>query len=194
VTSGRVAVVTDLAAYLTGRLATTGRVDAALAAAAWPGRPLAVDAEAVARCPSPALRVAGRAQGRSLLRAGQRMWPGRSLEELISARPGGLMWPVALGAVAAAAGLGAHDAALVGAQASVSGPAWAATRLLGLDPFAVAACTADLAASVDGVAAAAAGWARVSDRDLRHLPATGAPLADIGSQHHAGWEVRLFAS
>jgi urease accessory protein len=194
VAAGRVVDAADLAAYLTGRLATTGRVDAALAAAAWAGRVLAVDAEAIARCPAPALRAAGRAQGRALLRAGQRMWPARSLEDLVAARPRGLMWPVALGAVASAAGLEPHDAALVGAQASVSGPAWAATRLLGLDPFAVAACMADLAPAVDAEAAAAAGWARADDHDLRHLPAASAPLADIGAQHHAAWEVRLFAS
>lgn len=194
VAAGRVLDAADLSAYLRGRLATTGRVDAALAAAAWPDRAMVVDAEAIARCPSPALRVAGRAQGRALLRVGRQMWPARSLEGLAGARPGGLMWPVALGAVASAAGLGAHDAALIGAQASVSGPAWAATRLLGLDPFAVATCLADLASVVDGEAAAAVTWAGAAEGDLRQLPAASAPLADIGAQHHAAWEVRLFAS
>lgn len=194
VATHRVRDAADLANYLAGRLATTGRVDAALAAAAWPGRALLVHVEAVARCPSTALRQASRAQGRALLRTGQRMWPARLLDDLARACPGGLMWPVALGAVAAAARLTAHDAALVGAQASISGPAWAATRLLGLDPFAVARCLVELAGAVDVEAAAAAARWATDDSDLRHLPAASALLAEIGAQHHATWEVRLFAS
>ena len=53
-------------AYLRGRLATVGCVDAALAVAAWTQTPdwLPVDAEAAARCPSPALRRVSRMQGR----------------------------------------------------------------------------------------------------------------------------------
>jgi urease accessory protein len=193
VAAGRVTGIADLAAYLAGRLTTTGRVDAALAAAAWWGRALEVDAEAVARCPSPAWRRAGRAQGRALLRAGQRMWPASALADLAGACPDGLMWPVALGAVAAAASLGPHDAALVGAQSSVSGAAWAATRLLGLDPFDVARCQADLGPAVDAEVEAAVRWA-APGCDIRRLPAASAPLADIGAQHHVTWEVRLFAS
>lgn len=193
VAAGRVRHARDLAAYLDGRLATGGRVDAALAAAAWPGRALVVDAEAAARCPSPARRLAGRDQGRALIRTGQRMWPSPALEELAVTRPGGLMWPAALGAVASAAGLSPYDAALAAAQASVCSPAWAATRLLGLDPFAVARALAELAPAVDAEAAAAARWA-AADCDLRRLPADGGPLLDVGAQRHARWEVRLFAS
>ncbi|MDQ6782241.1 MAG: urease accessory protein UreF [Actinomycetota bacterium] len=193
VADGRVTDTADLAAYLAGRLATTGRVDAALAAAAWPGRAMVMHAEALARCPSPAWRAAGKAQGRALLRAGRRMWPTPGLADLAAACPGGLMWPVALGAVAAAARLSPYDAALVGAQASVTSPAWAATRLLGLDPFDVARCQADLADAVDAEAAAAVRWA-ATDCDIRQLPAVSAPLADIGAQRHATWEVCLFAS
>ncbi|MHB1536415.1 MAG: urease accessory UreF family protein, partial [Acidimicrobiales bacterium] len=144
-------------------------------------------------CASPALRRAARAQGRALLRAGRRMWPAPSLDELLASWPEGPMWSVALGAVACASGLAPGDAALIGAQAVVSGPAWAATRLLGLDPFAVARCLVELAPAVDAEAAAAAQWAR-GDPDIRDLPAGGAPLADIGAEAHASWEVRLFAS
>ena len=112
-------------------------------------------------CPSPALRRASRAQGRGLLRAGRRMWPeafaGAATSRLSVVGvglPDWPMWPVALGVVAAVAGLPASDAALAAAQASVAGPAWAATRLLGLDPFAVARCLADLAPAVDATASA----------------------------------------
>ena len=52
------------------------------------------------------------------------------------------MYPVVLGAVGQAIGLGLEEVALVAAQGSVSGPAWASTRLLGLDPFAVVRCLA----------------------------------------------------
>lgn len=193
VASGRVRHTRDLAAYLEGRLATGGRVDAALAAAAWAGRTVAVNAEALARCSSPARRDAGRAQGRALLRVARRMWPAPALDSLSATCRPGPMWPVALGAVASVAGLSAHDAALAAAQASVCAPAWAATRLLGLDPLAVARCLADLAPDVDAGAAAAVRWS-AADCDLRRLPAGSAPLLDIGAQRHAAWEVRLFAS
>ena len=71
----------DLYRFLLGRLFTTGRVDAALAAAAckWAaGQEAAIAAlerEAVARCPSPALRATSHAQGRGLLRAAAEVWP-----------------------------------------------------------------------------------------------------------------------
>lgn len=203
VATGRVSAVDDLAAYLRGRLVTTGAVDSALAAAtcaslaAGAGQALELDREALARCPSPALRRAGRTQGRALLRAGQRMWPSASLDELAAACQARPMWPIALGTVAFAGGLDPGDAALVAAHAVVSGPAWAATRLLGLDPFAVARCLADLGPAVNAVAAAGAAATAApagSRESLRELPALSAPLAEVGAECHAQWEVRLFAS
>src|SRR5689334_165109 len=77
VSAGRVRDVRDLAGFLRGKLATTGLVAAAFAAAAcrrpaeWPSLDDGLDA----RTPSPALRRASRAQGRALLRAGRAMWP-----------------------------------------------------------------------------------------------------------------------
>ncbi|MHB1534711.1 MAG: urease accessory UreF family protein, partial [Acidimicrobiales bacterium] len=57
VAAGRVSDAQDLAAHLRGRLSTTGRMDAALAAAAArPGAADRVNREALARCASPALR------------------------------------------------------------------------------------------------------------------------------------------
>ena len=52
---------------------------------------------------------------------------------------GGPMYAVVLGAVGKGIGLDLRHVALVAAQGSVTGPAWASTRLLGLDPFAVRA-------------------------------------------------------
>jgi urease accessory protein len=195
VADGRVRNTEDLEVYLRGRLATVGRVDAALAVATWHRVPdaTAADAEAAARCPSPALRRASRLQGRGLLRAARHMWTGTHLEALAAQFQEGPMWPVALGVVGAAAGLGPPDVALAAAHATVTGPAWAATRLLGADPFAVAACLARLVVEIDDTAAVACSLVG-PDTELASLPAQSGPLLDIGSVQHSEWEVRLFAS
>jgi urease accessory protein len=73
----------------------------------------------------------------------------------------------------------------------VTGSASAAVRLLGLDPYSVHALLARLAPECDRVAAEAA---KRSGDPVDDLPAGGAPLLDIGAEHHATWEVRLFAS
>ncbi|WP_285901743.1 urease accessory UreF family protein, partial [Frankia sp. AiPs1] len=81
VTDGSLASLTDLAAFLLGRLHTAGLVAAAFAAAtchaiATGGTGVAdLDAELDARTPAPAQRAASRAQGRTLLRAGRAAWP-----------------------------------------------------------------------------------------------------------------------
>ncbi|MEV4706981.1 urease accessory UreF family protein [Actinoplanes sp. NPDC049316] len=206
VSAGRVRDVTDVGEFLRGRLFTAGLVTAAFAATACarPDRLSELDDGLDARTPSPALRKASRAQGRALLRAARAMWPvppaGRATDSGL--RAGHAMWsapavgrelhhPVALGAVAAAAGLGPVEAAVAAAHGSVTGPASAAVRLLGLDPYAVHALLARLAPDCDRIAAQAAG--RIDD-PVDALPAAGAPLLDIGAEQHATWEVRLFAS
>lgn len=209
VAGGRVFDLPTLDAFLRGRLATTGFVAAAFAAAtalhattfrhtaahgsgvhelaateldvtAW-------DAGLDARTPSPALRKASRAQGRALLRAGRAMW---TLPPLRST-PDGLHQSVALGVVAAAAGLSPGHAALVAAHASVTGSASAAVRLLALDPYPVHGLLARLADACDETAARAANLAHLG---VPELPAASAPLVDISAEHHSAWEVRLFAS
>jgi urease accessory protein len=76
----------------------------------------------------------------------------------------------------------------------LSGPAWAAVRLLGLDPLEVTRTLAGRAADVDREAGAAAdGWG-VGRRAPADLPVAGAPLSEIAAEAHAAWEVRLFAS
>jgi len=186
VSAGRVRDVAGLAGFLRGRLATAGLVSAAFAAAAclrtaeW----FDLDGGLDCRTPSPALRKASRAQGRALVRAGRAMWPmpaiGRDPHQ-----------PIALGVLAAAAGLGPVEAAVAAAHGAVTGPASAAVRLLGLDPYEVHGLLARLAPDCDRIAADAA--ARAGD-PVDMLPAEGAPLLDIGAELHATWEVRLFAS
>jgi urease accessory protein len=185
---GRVHDLASLREYLVGRLETAGLVTAAFAAAACAGTgPSTLDDELDARTPSPALRLASRRQGRALSRAGRLTWP--------SVRYAGLCaqphHPVALGVVAAAAGLSPAQAALAGAYTALTGPAGAAVRLLALDPFAVQAVLAELTSTVDELAGRAAGYAGAP---VEELPAAGAPLTDIAAEIHASWEVRLFAS
>ncbi|GIJ47778.1 urease accessory protein UreF [Virgisporangium aliadipatigenens] len=200
VAAGRVTDTHTLRGFLEGRLATSGLVAAAFAAAAvtaataaaaggaTPGGGVALggldglDLALDARTPSPALRRASRAQGRALMRAGRAMWT-------LAPCPAAPHQPVALGVVAAAARLDAGDAAFVAAYQSVTGPASAAVRLLGLDPYAVQGVLARLAGDCDDTAARATARAAAGD-----LPAASAPLLDITAEVHATWEVRLFAS
>jgi urease accessory protein len=194
VAAGRLRDTEDLAAFLRGRLATSGLVAAALAAAAamHPG-PAAADrleAEADARCASPALRMASRQQGRQLVRAATAVL-GPALPPWLAELPGGPHHAVALGAVAAAGGLAPPDAARSAAYGAVAGTAGAAVRLLGLDPLAVAALVAGLAPAIEGVVTQAVDAAAGDPADL---PAASAPLLDIGAEAHLAQEVRLFAS
>lgn len=182
--------------FLSGRLATTGAVTAAFAAAACAGfgRPGVVgvlNSEFSARTPSPALRTASRRLGRQVLRAGHAIWPDPRLDELAAASGPGPHQPVAFGAVAAAAGLGADAAALAAAHDAVVGPATATVRLRSLDPFAVHAIIARLGAQITAVATGGARHAYTPPQDL---PSYAAPLLDVCAERHATWEVRLFAS
>lgn len=189
---GTVHDLATLEAFLRGRLHTQGLVQAALAAAACAGRDLAeLDAEADARHPAPVQRRISRAQGRALLRAGRAVWPAAALDALAAAHPGGPHQGVAFGAVAAAAGVDPAGAALASALGAVSGPATAAVRLLGLDPYGVHAALARLGAECEAVAATAVGAA---SGPLSDLPACSGPRLDIDAVRHEHWAVRLFAS
>ncbi|RAG86781.1 urease accessory protein UreF [Streptacidiphilus pinicola] len=193
VREGRVGDAASLEAFCAGRLHTVGLTSAALAAsAASGGDPLALDEAAEARTPSPALRAASRRLGRQLLRAARAAWPDPALEQLARTFPRGAHQPVVLGVVAAAAGLGAADAATAVAYETVSGPVTACVRLLGLDPFQATAVLARLAEPVGEIARAAVAAAALDDVDL--LPTLGAPLLDVAAESHAAWPVRLFAT
>lgn len=187
--------VASMEEFLIGRVRTIGVVAAAFAAAACAsfGRPRSLDilnSELDARTPSPVLRAASRRLGRQLLRAGRIVWPHPDLDALASGGPGPHQ-PVALGAVASAAGLGPDGAALAAAHDAAVGPATAAVRLLGLDPFQVHATIARLAPQIDWVAAQGARHATTPPADL---PALSSPMIDIAAEYHKTWEVRLFAS
>jgi len=191
---GLVSDVPSLGSFLLGRLRTAGSLAAVFAAASvscsdWS----TLDAELDARTPSPAQRLASRAQGRATARAGRHAWPSPVLDSLLAATPRP-HHAVVLGVLTGVAGGSARDAALTAGYLSISGPASAAVRLLGLDPFAVNAVVARLSDELDSVATHAVAAA---DLSVECLPAPGAPgldlLAEAHVRHHKE-EVRLFAS
>ncbi|MFF0812147.1 urease accessory protein UreF [Streptomyces albogriseolus] len=194
--AGAISGAASLEDFCRGRLHTTGRVSAALAASAALGvDPAALDAAADARTPSPALRAAARKLGRQLLRAARATWPCPELEALARRFPKGAHQPVVLGAAARAAGLGPEDAAHCALYESVGGPATATVRLLGLDPFDATAVLARLAPEADRVAETAVRAAhRVAAEGVDALPAASAPLLELLAETHAVRAGRLFAS
>ena len=203
VAAERVRDAAELYDFLLGRLTTTGLTGAAFCAAALQAanaepdgsvadRPLAeLDAEYEARTPSPAQRRASRALGRQLLRAVRAGWSGPALAAAAAAHPVGPHQPIALGAAGAAAGLDPHDVAVAAALGAVTGPANAATRLLGIDPDAVTAVLAALEPYVQDTADAAM---KAALGPYSELPSSSALRLDISAEHHSTWEVRLFAS
>lgn len=152
-----------------------------------------LDAELDARTPSPAQRDASRAQGRATLRAVRAAWPSPVLDALVDAHPRP-HHPLLVGAVAGIAGEPPADAARCAAYLAVSGPASAAVRLLGLDPFAVNAAVVALGPVLDRVVDDAVAAA---DGPVTDLPAPGSPMLDLMAEshvHHHTERVRLFAS
>ena len=188
----------DLPGFLSGRLHTAGLLAAVFAAAAShaaahgvpTGHWRRLDAELDARTPSPAQRAASRAQGRGTARAGRVAWPSPALAALLAETPRP-HHPIVLGVLAAGAPL---DAATAAAYLSISGPASAAVRLLGLDPFAVNAILAELAEPLRDICTHAA---KVAGDDPATLPAPSSPGLDLFAESHANHhqeQVRLFAS
>jgi urease accessory protein len=176
------ALFPTLEAFVAGRLTTAGAGDAWLAASSCRGGDeLDLDAEADARCPSPALRLASRRLGRGLRRAAGRCFP------TLADGPGE-HHPVVLGAVARAAGLSADDAARLAVHHLVAGATSAAVRLLPIDAADAMAVAVRLGPLAESVAAEGASWGPVAG------PAWSAPLVELRAEDHARWEVRLFAS
>jgi len=207
VARGLVSDVPSLEAFLLGRLHTAGLIAAAFAAAATllasdacvAQAPLSdaratqasrswaeLDAELDARTPSEAQREASRAQGRGTLRAVRAAWPSPVLDALVAVHPRP-HHPLLVGAVCGIAGEPAEEAARCIAYLAISGPASAAVRLLGLDPFQVNAALVRLGPSLDTVVAGARG---------PELPAPSAPVLDLMAQSHVHHHdrMRLFAS
>jgi urease accessory protein len=151
-----------------------------------------LDAEYEARVPSEATRRASRELGRGLGRLLRSVLPEADLVTAFSRCAGPVPHhPLMLGAGVALAGGDPELAARAAALGACAGPASAAVRLLGLDPFAVQAMLARLAPGIDACAADAARAAAASPASL---PAHGAPALDLLADYHLTAEVRLFAS
>lgn len=195
VEAGDVRDAAGLQSFLDGLLASAAATSIAVAAAAcqaWRDgnhqRLLELDAEESARTPSAALRAASRAQGRQLLRAATAIWPGAEPATL-PPLPHGPHLALAQGVAAGRLGLTALDAGRLAAYHAVSGPATAAVRLLGLDPFTVHRVVAEAVASAEPLAQSAAQAGATGE-----LPAGAAPLLEIGGEVHRTREIRMFAS
>ena len=202
--------------FLRGRLHTTGLMNAAFAVAAWnaldegtsaeaaptpastaestPGtgdfpetalRDL--DAELIARTPSPALRRIGSWLGTLMLRSLRSIHPHPLLDDF----PKGLQQPLVYGAVGRVLGLSDADTAATILHEAVTGPATAAVKLMHIDPFQAHGAIIDLAADLDEAAERAADFGR---GDPAEIPALSAPLSDFAAELHEGDNVRLFAS
>jgi urease accessory protein len=202
-------LVTDLAGtedFCQTRLRTSARVAASFAAASCrlfsaerggltsslPADLAVLDAEYEARVPSEATRRASRELGRGLRRLLRSVLPEADLVTAFSRCAGPVPHhPLMLGAGVALAGGDPELAARAAALGACAGPASAAVRLLGLDPFAVQAMLARLAPGIDACAAAAA---RAAAGSPASLPAHGAPALDLLADYHLTAEVRLFAS
>lgn len=201
---GWVRTAEDIAEFLRGRIHTTGLVSASFAAAAQHRTAAAIaagdlsglrdelailDAELIARTPSPALRKVGKDLGRMLLRAMSSIAPDTT--PVLSAAGWVLQQPIAYGVVAAALDLTARDAASVVLYESAAAPAVAAVKLMSIDPFTTHQCLAELAGDLDALTDRATAHADTSPRDL---PGDTAPLSDLAAELHTRHDQRLFAS
>jgi urease accessory protein len=136
------------------------------------------------------MRAASRQLGGGLARLLRSLQPEAALPWARGGRPGP-HHPLVLGAGISLAGGSPELAARAAALAACAGPASAAVRLLGLDPFAVQAMLARLAPGIDDCARRAA---KDATGPPSSLPADGAPALDLLADFHFTAEVRLFAS
>ena len=185
IAAGLVTDVPSLDWFVRRRLATAGLTAGAAAAAAARWAPdlerlSEVDRALDVRTASPALRAASRAQGRSLRRLVAVLAPGARVP---GRRPHAA---VVVGALAAALSIDASGAALLGVHLTATSVTGAAQRLLALDPLAVAALTAALAPTIDGIARQAAA--------ADSIPDLSDPLADLLAENHHPREDRYFVS
>ncbi|MGQ0431513.1 MAG: urease accessory protein UreF [Microthrixaceae bacterium] len=184
--AGRVHDTRSLAAYVTCRLWTSGRTDAAAARLAAAGvNPDALDAAWCVRTPSAAARATSRSLGRALARTAARLVP----EPIALADRRPPVQPVAFGMLATAVGCTPDEAALASAHGVAATLSAAGLRLLSLDPFDVAAVLHDLRSEVDGVAVSTFGLVAADD-----LPHASTPFAEIDVELQSALPTRLFRS
>lgn len=166
----------DVPAFIRARQRLVAESDARFAVEARRGN--VHEDEWYARTPSPVLRDAARRTGSQLLRAASAIW-----DVPVARTPR----PLALGIVAAAAGVPDEDTALLALYDDAATVASAALKLLPLDPAVTARWLADLAPQL-------ARTAREIANDHGPLPAPAAVAIEINAPVHLEQRERLFAS
>jgi urease accessory protein len=185
--------VAGVSGFMRARIRTVALMEAtaaALAAAATtPEALFDLDEEVAARTPSAATRDASRRLGRSLLLAGRRWWPD---EPCLAAYASGCTIAsrsVALGAVAAAAGIAPGEVARISVYEDATTVATAASKLLVVDAGEAVGWTVACAGEIDATAARATALAAAGE-----LPACTTPLLDLRAERHHHDDRRLFVS
>jgi urease accessory protein len=185
--------VDEVPAFAAARLRLVGAADARVAVAARRAQDtdtlVALDEEWCARCPSPELREAARRLGSQLLRSAAIVWDDpviAAYREASSATPR----PVALGVVAAVAGLDDEAVALLALYDDAATVTSAALKLLPLDPAIAARWLAELAPAMT----AAAFEAAADRRPVAEQPPPAAIAIELAAPVHKQRRERLFAS
>ncbi|MFD3747452.1 urease accessory protein UreF [Nocardia sp. NPDC058633] len=183
----------QISRYLTARLHTVGRVDAATAVlarrVALGGTATELDAiqnAYAARTSSSAMRAASAQLGRGIARLAQRLWPEElAVCELVAmAAP---CRPVAFGVVAAVAGLDDTQTARTALYDDLQTAACAAPKLIPVDPVEPVRWVLELAQSVEQIVDLA-----VTVTGCGDLPAPTAPQVEQWSLEHAHRHRRIF--
>ncbi|WP_345500487.1 urease accessory protein UreF [Pedococcus ginsenosidimutans] len=183
----------DIPGLVQTRLCTVVRVEAAVAVVTrhhvLAGLPLQPVQDAwAARTPSEVSRAASVAVGRGQRRLALRLWPGSAAATSLADLPTPCR-PVAVGAMAAAAGLDAARTARLVAYDDVQTLCAAALKLCPLDPADATAWLLDAGAAVEEVVSAVAHLT-----EPRAVPAPAAPLLEQWQHHHPTHPRRLFSA
>ncbi|MGY0499211.1 urease accessory protein UreF [Nocardia sp. FBN12] len=183
----------EIPRYLRARLHTVGRVEAATAVLA---RRAAVGEITVdlaqlqaaydARTSSAALRAASAQLGRGLSRLALRLWPDAPPIGALAAMAAPCR-PVALGVVAAVAGLDDIQTARTALYDDLQTAACAAPKLIPIDPIEPVRWVLDLGEAVERVGALAVTVTGTAD-----LPVLTAPLVEQWSLEHSHRQRRIF--
>lgn len=188
--------IDDVAPFIAARLRLVARPDAALSVAARraaaahdDGALTDLDDEHGARCPSPVLRDVARRLGSQLLRSAATAWPDPAIDRYRAASAA-TPRPVALGVVAAAAGLDDVEVATVALYDDAATVASAALKLLGLDPAVTARWLAELAPAIETGAREIA----CDPLQIAAQPPPAAPGLELAAARHADRTERLFVS
>lgn len=188
--------VDGVEAFIAARLELIARSEAGLTVAARRGPTIAssdalaaLDLEHAARCPNPVLRDSARRLGAQLLRSAAAVWPDGLIAGYRSASAT-TPRPVALGVVAAAAGLGDLEVATVALYDDAATVASAALKLLGLDPAQTSCWLVELAPAIAGAAREVA----ADRRAVRQQPAPAAVGLELAATAHRDRRERLFVT